>query len=100
MILTDNNFEEMINSERVVLVDFWAEWCNPCKMVSPILDELNKEFQLPIAKLNVDENIKKTKEYGIGSIPTIILFVDGKPVNTIVGAKPKHVLIKELQDWI
>jgi thioredoxin 1 len=100
MILTDNNFEEMINSERVVLVDFWAEWCNPCKMVSPILDELNKEFQLPIAKLNVDENIEKTKEYGIGSIPTLILFVDGKPVNTIVGAKPKHILIKELQDWI
>jgi len=100
MILTDENFDEIINSERVVLVDFWAEWCNPCKMVSPILDELNKEFQLPIAKLNVDENIKKTKEYGIGSIPTLILFVDGKPVNTITGAKPKHALIKELKDWI
>jgi thioredoxin 1 len=100
MILTDNNFEEMINSERVVLVDFWAEWCNPCKMVSPILDELNKEFQLPIGKLNVDDNTIKTKEYGIGSIPTLILFVDGKPVNTIVGAKPKHVLVKELNDWI
>lgn len=100
MILTDSNFEEMINSERVVLVDFWADWCGPCRMVSPILDEISNEFQLPIGKLNVDENTKKTREYGIASIPTLILFVDGKPVNTIIGAKPKHVLIKEMQDWI
>jgi thioredoxin 1 len=100
MILTDKDFDEVINSERVVLVDFWAEWCGPCKKVSPILDEISNEFQLPVGKLNVDENIKKTKEYGVGSIPTLILFVNGEPVNTIIGAKPKHVLIKELQDWI
>ena len=100
MNITDSNFIETINSHKVVLVDFWAEWCGPCKKISPILDEISSENNLWVAKLNVDDNPIKAAEFSVSSIPTMILFENGKPVKTIIGAKPKHVLVEELSRWI
>jgi thioredoxin 1 len=100
MIVTDNTFDSVIQSHKVVLIDFWAPWCGPCKMLSPILDEISNEAGLWVGKLNVDENPTKSAEFAVHSIPTMVLFVDGKPVKTITGAKPKHILIKELSEWI
>ena len=100
MIVTDSTFDEVINSNNIVLVDFWADWCGPCKKVSPILDEISTEFNLAVAKLNIDENLIKPIEFSVSSIPTMILFENGIPIKTIIGAKPKHVMIKELEGWI
>jgi len=100
LILTDNNFDSVIAENKIVLVDFWAEWCGPCKQVSPILDEISQEKDLLVAKINIDENDIKPKDYGVASIPTMILFRDGQPVAKIIGAKPKHVLLKQLADFI
>ena len=100
MIVTDNSFNEVISTNDLVLVDFWAEWCGPCKKISPILDEISNETKLLVGKLNVDENPAKMQEYSVHSIPTMVLFKSGQPVKTIVGAKPKHLLLKELSEWI
>jgi thioredoxin 1 len=100
MIITDNTFNEVINDNDLVLVDFWADWCGPCKMLSPILDEISEERGLLVGKLNVDENPAKMEEYSVHSIPTMVLFKSGQPVKTITGAKPKHLLLKELSEWI
>jgi thioredoxin 1 len=100
MIITDSDFNQVINSNDLILVDFWAEWCGPCKRLSPILDEIADERGLLIGKLNVDENPGKMEEYSIHSIPTMVLFKSGEPVKTITGAKPKHLLLKELSEWI
>ena len=100
MIVNDNTFQLTLDSHNLVLIDFWAEWCGPCKMISPILDEIAQERGLWVGKLNVDENPKITAQYGINSIPTMVLFKNGKPVKTIVGAKPKHLMLEELSEWI
>jgi thioredoxin 1 len=100
MIITDNTFNEVINDNDLVLVDFWADWCGPCKMLSPILDEISEERGLLVGKLNVDENPAKMEEYSVYSIPTMVLFKSGQPVKTITGARPKHLLLKELSEWI
>jgi thioredoxin 1 len=100
MIITDSIFDESIKNNNKILVDFWAEWCGPCKRVSPILDEISNETGLLVGKLNIDENPEKTQEYSVHSIPTMVLFVDGNPVHTVLGAKPKHVLLKELAEWL
>ena len=100
MILTDSNFEEVIRSNPVVLVDFWADWCSPCRMLSPILDEISKETGLVVAKLNVDEHPIKPQEFSVTSIPTMVLFTNGVLTKTIVGARPKHVMLKELEQWL
>jgi thioredoxin 1 len=100
MNITDSNFIETINSHKIVLVDFWAEWCGPCKKISPILDEISSENNLWVAKLNVDDNPIKAAEFSVSSIPTMILFENGKQVKTIIGAKPKHVIVEELSKWI
>lgn len=100
MIVTDNSFDSVLSENDLVLVDFWAEWCGPCRMVSPILDEISKESGLLVGKLNIDENPNKTSEYSISSIPSMVLFKSGQPVKTITGAKPKHLLLKELSEWI
>jgi thioredoxin 1 len=100
MIVTDKTFNEAIGTNELVLIDFWAEWCGPCKKVSPILDEISEQTGLLVGKLNIDENPEKTQEYSIHSIPTMVLFMNGKPVHTVLGAKPKHVLLKELEEWI
>lgn len=100
MIVTDKVFEEVVKSNDLVLIDFWAEWCGPCKKVSPILDEISDETGLLVGKLNVDENPEKTLEYSVSSIPTMVLFKSGQPIKTITGARPKHLLLKELSEWI
>ena len=100
MNVDDKSFDKVISESEIVLIDFWADWCGPCKKVSPILDEISEETGLLVGKLNIDENPGKTQEYSIHSIPTMVLFMNGKPVHTVHGAKPKHVLIKELSEWI
>jgi thioredoxin 1 len=99
MIVTDESFEEVVKSNGLVLIDFWAEWCGPCKKVSPILDEISKEHGILVGKLNIDENPLKPVEYSVSSIPTMVLFEDGVVVKTIIGAKPKHKMLEELSEW-
>ena len=100
MIITDSDFDEVIKNCTLVLVDFWADWCTPCKKLMPILEELSSETGLLIAKLNVDENPEKAREYSVQTIPTMVLFKDGNHVHPLVGAMPKHRLLKELAEWI
>ena len=100
MIVTDQSFVDVIQSHNLILVDFWAEWCGPCQKVSPILDEISEENSLWVGKLNIDENPEKTQEYSVQSIPTMILFKDGKPVHRVQGAMPKHKLLKEFEEWL
>ncbi|MCI0437730.1 MAG: thioredoxin [Chloroflexi bacterium] len=97
--ITDTSFEdEVIKSETPVLVDFWAEWCGPCKMIAPIVDELAREYdgKIKFTKMDVDVNVRTPMKFGIRGIPTLILFNDGKAVEQIVGAVPKSVLKKKL----
>jgi thioredoxin 1 len=100
MIISDTTFDMDISTNDLILIDFWADWCGPCKKISPILDEISEETGLLIGKLNVDENPEKTLEYAVSSIPSMVLFKDGKPIHTIIGAKPKHMMLKELSEWI
>jgi len=100
MLVTDANFEEVVKSNGLVLMDFWAEWCGPCKKVSPILDEISQEHGILVGKLNIDENPIKPAEYSVSSIPTMVLFEDGVVIKTIIGAKPKHKMLEELSEWL
>ena len=100
MIVTDDSFNEVISANDLVLIDFWAEWCGPCKKLSPILDEISNQTGLLVGKLNVDENPLKMEEYSIHMLPTMVLFKSGQPVRIINGAMPKHMLVKELSEWI
>lgn len=100
MIVTDSTFDDVLKENSLVLIDFWADWCGPCKKISPILDEISEETGLLVGKLNVDENTKKTQEYSVSSIPTMVLFEGGVPVKTITGAKPKHKMLEELAQWL
>jgi thioredoxin 1 len=90
--VTDANFDEVLRNHSLVLVDFWAEWCAPCRMIAPILEELAQEYEgkLLVAKLDVDENPKTAMRYRVMSIPTVILFKNGQPVEVLVGAQPKR----------
>jgi len=97
--LTDATFDETIASSDVpVLVDFWAEWCGPCKVISPILEEIATEQagRVRVAKLNIDENLDVTRRFEVMSIPTLLLFKDGEPVQRLIGAKPKGQLLQEI----
>jgi thioredoxin 1 len=97
-ILDDGNFDGIIG-KGVSLVDFWAAWCGPCKIQGPIVDEVADELKdkANICKLDVDKNQKTAQKYGIQSIPTMMIFKDGKPVNKLVGVKPKSTILKALQ---
>jgi thioredoxin 1 len=100
LIVTDESFDNVLESHNLVLIDFWAPWCGPCKKISPILDEISQERGLWVGKLNVDENPIKSAQYSVISIPYMVLFKSGLPVKTITGAKPKHVILEELSEWI
>jgi thioredoxin 1 len=101
--VTDETFEvEVLKAEKPVIVDYWAEWCGPCRMVGPVLEEIASEHaeKIDIVKLNVDENPVVTQRYGIMNIPTMSVFKGGEVVKEIVGAKPKSALLRELADFI
>jgi thioredoxin 1 len=101
--LTDSTFdEEIAGSAEVTIVDFWAEWCGPCKMIAPILEEIATEHagKLNVAKLNVDDNPDAARRFEVMSIPTLIVFKDGQPVRRLIGAKGKGQLLEELSEYI
>jgi thioredoxin len=101
--VTDETFEaDVLNNDKPVLVDYWAEWCGPCKMVAPVLEAIAEEHgdKLDIVKLNVDENPVITQKYGILNIPTLGVFKNGEVVKELVGARSKSALLRELSDFI
>jgi thioredoxin 1 len=101
--VTDATFEtDVLGSDKLVLVDFWATWCGPCRMVAPVLEEIAAEHAetITVAKLDVDENPETARDYRVMSIPTMILFKGGTPVKQIVGAKPKAALLADLADYL
>lgn len=99
IVVDDNNFQtEVIKSELPVLVDFWAIWCGPCKMIAPVIEELAKEYdgKLKVAKIDVDSNPQTSMQYGIRSIPTLFIFKGGQVVEQMVGALPKRQLVDKI----
>jgi thioredoxin 1 len=101
--LSDATFDEHVKGSDVpVLVDFWAEWCGPCKMISPVLEEIAEEQagKLQIGKLNIDDNLEVTRRFDVMSIPTLILFKNGEPEVRLIGAKPKGQLLQEIAEYL
>jgi thioredoxin 1 len=102
-VVTDATFEhEVLKSEKPVVVDYWAEWCGPCRMVAPVLEEIASEHadKIEVVKLNIDENPAVSQKYGIMAIPTMNVFSGGEVVKQIVGAKPKSAMLKELAEFL
>ena len=101
--LTDATFDEVVgSSDKPILIDFWAEWCGPCKAIAPILEELSVEQadRFSIGKLDVDENVATATKYSVMSIPTLLLFKDGEVIARLVGAKPKGALLSEISSHL
>jgi thioredoxin 1 len=101
--ISDASFDkEVVNADKPVLVDFWAEWCGPCRMIAPVLEKLADEYAetLKIAKLDVDNNPETMVKYGVQSIPTMILFKDGEPVERLVGYMPKERLLGRIKPYM
>jgi len=103
VVVTDSSFkDDVLGSDKPVLVDFWAAWCGPCRMVAPVLEEIADEHKdkITVAKLDVDANPAVARDYEILSIPTLLVFKGGEPVAKIVGAKPKAALLSDLSDYL
>jgi len=102
VVLNDGNFDGFVKKYSVAVIDCWAEWCGPCRMIAPIIDELAKEMQGKVAfgKLNVDENMEIPSRYYISAIPTLLIFKDGKMVDKVVGALPKQFLMEKISQYI
>jgi thioredoxin 1 len=102
-VVTDDSFEaDVLQNDKPVIVDYWAEWCGPCRMVAPVLEEIAAEYgdKIEVVKLNIDENPTVSQRYGIMAIPTMNVFSGGQVVKQIVGAKPKSALLRELAEFI
>ncbi|MCX6308522.1 MAG: thioredoxin [Bacteroidia bacterium] len=99
LVITDSNFDELLKSGKPLVVDFWAEWCGPCKMIGPIVEDLSHDYEekVIIGKLDVDENNDVTTRYGIRNIPTILFFKDGVQVDKQVGATQKSVMVQKIE---
>lgn len=101
--ITDTNFDqEVLKSNKLVLVDFWAAWCGPCKMVAPVIDEIADEYKdaVKVVKVNTDENPSTAASYGIRSIPTLLIFNKGHIIDTIIGAIPKSTVVNRIQECL
>ena len=101
--VNDDNFKkEVLESEELVLVDFWAPWCMPCRMLAPTIEEIANEMEgkVKVCKMNVDESIKYPQQYGIMSIPTVMLFKNGQTVETMIGLQPKEEILKTIQEHL
>ena len=99
--ITDSNFqEEVLNSDVPVLIDFWADWCQPCKMIAPVVQQIADEYEgkIKVGKLDVDSNAQTSMNYNIRGIPALLIFSDGKPVDHIVGAVPKSIIQKKIDE--
>lgn len=100
--VTDNNFKELVNSGKPMILDFWAEWCGPCRMVGPIIDDLAKEYdgRITVGKMDVDNNNDVVAQFGVRNIPTVLFFKDGKVVDKQVGAAQKSAFIGKADELL
>lgn len=99
--ITDATLQEVLSTDKLVVIDFWAEWCGPCKMIGPIIDELAEEYaeKIVVGKIDVDNNDEATAKYGIRNIPTVLFIKDGKVVDKVVGAGAKNMFTEKIEKW-